>query len=182
LTRRTWLALTSAAFACNRAKATQDISDLYRRSVVIDGLANAGTFNIMWPPLGPLSPKQLASIAASGITTINHTVTVGPADFESVVAGLAFWEQQVERHADQLCVIRTHDDIAQAKSQCKLGLIFGFQRTNMLGDRLSRVELFRDLGVRIMQLSYNERSLYGDGCLEPANGGLSFWTGKRLRR
>jgi membrane dipeptidase len=44
----------------------------------------------------------------------------------------------------------------------------------MLGDHLSRIELFRNLGVRIMQISYNERSLYGDGCLESANGGLSF--------
>jgi membrane dipeptidase len=44
----------------------------------------------------------------------------------------------------------------------------------MLGDQLSRIELFRNLGVRIMQISYNERSLYGDGCLESANGGLSF--------
>jgi membrane dipeptidase len=158
-------------------KALQEsIPDLDKRSIVVDGLANAGTFNVMWPPVGPLSPKQLASIAASGITAINHTVTQGAAaaDFESVVAGLAFWNQQVEQHADQLCVIRRFADIAQAKRQGKLGLIFGFQRTNMLGDHLSRIGLFRNLGVRIMQISYNERSLYGDGCLESANGGLSF--------
>jgi membrane dipeptidase len=43
-----------------------------------------------------------------------------------------------------------------------------------VGDQLPRIELFRNLGVRIMQLSYNDRSLFGDGCLEPANGGLSF--------
>jgi microsomal dipeptidase-like Zn-dependent dipeptidase len=58
--------------------------------------------------------------------------------------------------------------------QSKLGLIFGFQRASMLGEQLHHIELFRNLGVRIMQLSYNDRSLYGDGCLEPANGGLSF--------
>jgi membrane dipeptidase len=33
--------------------------------------------------------------------------------------------------------------------------------------------LFRQLGVRIMQLTYNNRSLFGDGCLEPGNAGLS---------
>jgi microsomal dipeptidase-like Zn-dependent dipeptidase len=71
---------------------------------------------------------------------------------------------------------RTNDyaDIRQAKQQSKLGLIFGFQRTNMLGDQLTRIELFRNLGVRILQLSYNDRSLYTDACLEPANAGLSF--------
>jgi membrane dipeptidase len=36
----------------------------------------------------------------------------------------------------------------------------------MLGNQLSRIESFWNLGVRIMQLSYNDRSLYGDGCLE----------------
>lgn len=147
---------------------------MYRRSVVIDGLANAGTFNIIWPPLGPLSPGQLANITASGITAINHTVTVGQADFESVTAGLAFWGNQVDLHADRLCVIKKYVDLIRAKQESKLGLIFGFQRTNMLGDQLARIELFRNLGVRIMQISYNDRSLYGDGCLEPANGGLSF--------
>jgi membrane dipeptidase len=33
--------------------------------------------------------------------------------------------------------------------------------------------MFRDLGVRIMQLNYNNRSIFGDGCLEPGNAGLS---------
>src|SRR4051812_38402140 len=113
-------------------------------------------------------------------TAINHTVTIGPADFESVVAGLAFREYQVELHADRLRLIRKHSDLKLAKQESKLGLIFSFQRTNMLGDRLARIELFRNLGVRIMQLSYNDRSLYGDGCLEPANGGLSFLGGQAV--
>lgn len=38
---------------------------------------------------------------------------------------------------------------------------------------VSRVDLFHHLGVRIVQLTYNLRNLVGDGCLEPANGGLS---------
>ena len=36
-----------------------------------------------------------------------------------------------------------------------------------------RIETFRNLGVRIMQLTYNNRSIFGDGCLEPGNAGLS---------
>src|SRR5690349_3023266 len=80
LTRRAWLAFTSAVLGTRPTKAVQEsIPDLYNRSIVIDGLANAGTFNVMWPPVSPLSPKQLASIASSGITAINHTVTQGVA-------------------------------------------------------------------------------------------------------
>jgi membrane dipeptidase len=101
------------------------------------------------------------------------TVTVGRADFETVVAGLAFWNGQVEAHQDRLSVIRRHTEIAEAKNAGKLGLIFGFQRTSMFAEDLGRIKLFRDLGVRIMQLTYNNRSLYGDGCLEPSDAGLS---------
>ena len=33
--------------------------------------------------------------------------------------------------------------------------------------------MFHRLGVRIIQLTYNDRNLVGDGCLEPGNAGLS---------
>jgi len=33
--------------------------------------------------------------------------------------------------------------------------------------------MFRKFGVRIMQPTYNKRSVFGDGCLEPENKGLS---------
>jgi len=33
--------------------------------------------------------------------------------------------------------------------------------------------MFRNLGVRIMQITYNNRNAFGDGCLEPGNAGLS---------
>ena len=33
--------------------------------------------------------------------------------------------------------------------------------------------MFRGLGVRIMQITYNTRNAFGDGCLEPGNAGLS---------
>jgi membrane dipeptidase len=174
LGRRTFIAAVTAgcrsAFA---ATAPEQVRALYGHSIIIDGLANASTFNIMWPPAGPLNSEQLSNLKASGITAINLTVTVGRADFETVVAGLAFWNSQVEAHPEQLCVIRHATEIAAAKQAGKLGLIFGFQRTTMLGEDLGRIKLFRDLGVRIIQLTYNNRSLYGDGCLEPSDAGLS---------
>jgi membrane dipeptidase len=95
----------------------------------------------MWPPVGPLTSEQLANIKASGITAINLTVTVGRADFETVVAGLAFWNSQVEANPERLCVIRRHTEIDAAKRAGKLGMIFGFQRTAMLGEDLGRIKL-----------------------------------------
>jgi len=42
-----------------------------------------------------------------------------------------------------------------------------------LEENPERIEMFRNLGVRIMQITYNKRSSFGDGCLEPGNAGLS---------
>jgi len=173
LSRRVFLATIAATSSPAFALSRDEVLRIYAENLVVDGLANASTFNIMWPPVGPLSPEQLENIQRSGITAINLTVTVGRADFETVVAGLSFWNGEAEHHSDRLCIIRRHSDIAEAKKARTLGLILGFQRTAMLGDDLSRIKLFRDLGVRIMQLTYNNRTLYGDGCLESSDAGLS---------
>src|SRR5947209_5886407 len=126
LSRRTFIAAAAGA-GCNASPlrtGQEDARRLYREAVVIDGLANASSFNIMWPPVGPLTPGQLANIQESGITAINLTVTVGRSDFETVVAGLAFWNGQVEANPRRLCVIKRQSDITEAKRARQLGLIF----------------------------------------------------------
>jgi membrane dipeptidase len=40
-------------------------------------------------------------------------------------------------------------------------------------EELRYVRLFYQLGIRMMHVTYNRRNLLGDGCAEPANGGLS---------
>src|SRR5687768_12279968 len=96
ITRRTFAATLGAApiaavgvGAHFSAPASQDdVANLYSRSIVIDALANPGSMNVSWPPRGPLSPKQRAAIAASGITAINVTVS---ADFEGSIRNIALW-------------------------------------------------------------------------------------------
>ena len=79
----------------------------------------------------------------------------------------------MEQSPDVFTVVRQQSDIARAKSESKIGVMPGFQYPQFLEADTSRVETFRRLGVRIMQLTYNNRSIFGDGCLEPGNAGLS---------
>jgi membrane dipeptidase len=146
------------------------IAELYRRAVVIDGESEAFDTG---PDGVPVKAEALDAAAASGVTAINFTV-VGPGvEFEPTIAAIATVLRVAEAHPERYLVVRRHADIARAKGRGALGLILGFQTTEMLGEDLSRLAIFRGLGVRIMQLTYNTRSLYGDGCLEPANAGLS---------
>jgi membrane dipeptidase len=64
-------------------------------------------------------------------------------------------------------------DIRRAKAEGRVGIILGWQNTSGIDDDLGNLVLFRDLGVRVMQLTYNTQNLVGAGCWESRDGGLS---------
>jgi membrane dipeptidase len=147
----------------------------YDKAIVIDGLGGPGGSDARGPD-GLLSASELADVKASGITAANLTVsTVGrvAGAFEGTVQQLAAWERDLDRHPDVLMKIKTAADLQTAKSTGRLGLIYGFQDTLPIGEDLDRIATFHGLGVRIIQMTYNRRNLAGDGCLEPADAGLS---------
>lgn len=125
----------------------------------------------------PWSAEMIANAKASGITAVNVTVSgggpTGASAFESTVRSLGFLEREIQTHPEVLTTVRSVADIRRAKESGRVGLIAGFQDTTMLESDATRVALFHDLGVRIIQLTYNLRNLVGDGCLEPGNAGLS---------
>ncbi len=143
-----------------------EIATLYRKSVVIDTLCRPFTSADSLP-----DEAEIQAVQQSGITAINFTVSGW--SFEETVDRLAYVDALVEQWPDVFTLIRIHADIARAKREGKLGIMPGFQYTSFLEADPSRIEMFRRLGVRIMQLTYNNRSIFGDGCLEPGNAGLS---------
>ncbi len=73
----------------------------------------------------------------------------------------------------------TPDDVLAAKKAGKRCLYLtgnGIPLTQQwvsVEDELRQVPVFFQLGIRMMHLTYNRRNMLGDGCAEPANGGLS---------
>jgi membrane dipeptidase len=141
------------------------IAALYKNAIVIDSLCA--------PFVDADRPKDdaLASVRQSGITAINYTVSLPT--FEDTIGNIALVEMLVEQHPEGFLIVRQYSDIARAKRDNKIGIMPGFQYTAFLEENPDRIEMFRQLGVRIMQLTYNNRSIFGDGCLEPGNAGLS---------
>jgi membrane dipeptidase len=159
--------------ACLAAAAWQapDVKQIYARSMVIDALASPFSFNVPWPPVGPLTAVQLESVAKCGITAINQTVSAP--GLEATIRNISRVLAEIEKHSRLLAQVRTYADLERARRDGRLGIILGFQDTEMIERDLSRLAAFRGLGVRIIQLTYNVRNLAGDGCLEPGNAGLS---------
>jgi membrane dipeptidase len=69
--------------------------------------------------------------------------------------------------------VRSAADIARARASGRVGLIYGFQNAAMMGQDASRADIFADLGVRIVQLTYNDRNQLGDGSMVPEGRGLT---------
>ena len=67
----------------------------------------------------------------------------------------------------------TAADIQAAHEQKQAAIIIGSQGGDFLGQELSLLEMFHKLGLRVMIPAYNARTPLADGCLEPANAGLS---------
>ncbi len=143
-----------------------DIAKLYNQSIVIDSLCSPFLETDSLP-----SPAAVEVVRNSGITAINFTVS--ERTFEGTLQTLAYVDALVEQFSQVFMVVRSHSDIARAKREKKVGILPGFQYTEFLEENSARILTFRRLGVRIMQLTYNNRGVFGDGCLEPGNAGLS---------
>jgi membrane dipeptidase len=143
-----------------------EVVDLYRRSVVIDTLCAPFTSADSLP-----DKSAIDIVRRSSITAINFTISART--FEETVDNLAYIDALVEQSPDVFMIVRQQSDITRAKREGKIGIMPGFQYTEFLEADPARIETFRRLGVRIMQLTYNNRSDFGDGCLEPGNAGLS---------
>lgn len=163
-------ALASRFFESVEAKNQPITWPRYQQATVVDFLASPGPFNT---PVNveALTPEMVANARASGITAVN--LTIGGGNAEAVFRSMARWERDLERHRNVLMKVGTLDDLAAAKRQQKLGLIYGFQDGVAIDTDLSRVALYHAFGLRIVQLTYNVRNMFGDGCLQPENGGLT---------
>lgn len=135
-------------------------SALHRDAIVIDGLIIAD-----W------SRAVFEDMRLGGLTAANCTCSVWEG-FQATVDNIAAWNLRFREHDDLIVPVRTTEDILRAKREDRTGVILGFQNAAAFEDNLGYVQVFKDLGVGIVQLCYNTQNLIGTGCYE-ADGGLS---------
>lgn len=127
-------------------------------------------------PRSLLSDRVIADARASGMDAINITLghVAGPDEpFAFTVREIGVWERRIRARPDALTKILTAADILRARDARKIGVIYGFQNTTMLGSDASRVDIFADLGVRVIQLTYNPANTVGSGSMAADNGGIT---------
>lgn len=185
--RRHLLALAAAAPVLAKAGGALAAAGDWTDAVIVNalgGLDNPNTPQTDGSGLGVaggrkrrvLDARTLKDAHASGVTAINCTLgyVAGPEEpFEATVSDIALYDRMIADHSGDLIKVLSAADILRAKREGKIGLIYGFQNAAMVGDRLERIDMFADLGVRIVQLTYNPANQIGDGSTAPENRGLT---------
>lgn len=149
----------------------------YKRSFVIDAQGGSAVFFLKDDD--PALAAELQAVRDSGLTGL--IVSPGPqgrfwlndAAFERSKETLKQWKARLDAHPDVFLHVQKAADLEQARDEHRLGIIFTFQGTEPLGEDADRIPMFREMGLRVMQLTHNRRNLVGDGCMEPGNAGLS---------
>ena len=103
-------------------------------------------------------------------------VTVTCGFWEGAVDSLdsiARWRDLASANSDLVSIATTVDDIKAIAKSGRIALLLGFQNANLLQGRIRFVELFADLGVRVIQLTYNNQNELGGSCYENEDSGLA---------
>ncbi len=140
----------------------KDPLQFHRESFIIDGLNASWFFN----------DEVFKNLHRGGITAANTTVSAwqGPAETIDLIGQMY---RQLEKHADIVQQVRTVADIHAAKSGKRVGTILGFQDTAPIADQIHLLRVYHELGVRIIQLTYNTENRVGCGCQAPDDNGLT---------
>ncbi|NMG00558.1 dipeptidase [Aromatoleum toluolicum] len=134
--------------------------EVHDSAIVIDGLIIA-----KW------NRELFEDMRRGGLTAANCTVSVWEG-FQATIDNIVMVNRLMADSTDLVMPVHTAADIGKAKDAGKTGIILGFQNAHAFEDKLGYVEIFKKLGVGIVQMCYNTQNLVGTGCYE-RDGGLS---------
>ncbi|MEO8511430.1 MAG: membrane dipeptidase [Chloroflexota bacterium] len=140
----------------------QHASRLHAASLVIDGSSVVNN-----------EPGHIERFRAGGVTATNHTVTNPASGTVDALREINTYRRWIDANRENVLLASTVADIRTAKETGREAIIFGPQNTDFLGTDLNLLGTFYDVGVRVMQLTYQRQNAVGSGCGERRDAGLS---------
>ena len=118
------------------------------------------------------SEKIFKQMREGGVDAVHVTIAYHEI-FREMVANIEQWNRWFETFPNLICHGRSGDDVRRAKKDGRTAIIFGFQNPSPIEDDIGLVEICHMLGVRFMQLTYNNQSLLATGCYETEDSGVT---------
>lgn len=146
---------------------------IYEESIIIDGCVTWGSFDYL---------ESAQKCFDGGISTIVLTVAHWPHNFDRAVKRVLKYKDIISQNSDKFMLVKEISDINKAKEQRKMGVILAFQDAVPIEDNVDYLNVFYDMGVRVIQLTYNAQNYIGSGCCELSYGKLTYFGHKVVKR
>ncbi len=145
------------------------IEEIYANAITIDTLVNSGPF---W---------SVKKAIEAGLTASVMDLPIYPRNTANALKALTDWSASFKNPQSNLLKILKASDLIAAKQQKKFGVILACQDASILDASTASVDnynirnldVFYDLGLRVLQLTHNDRNSVGDAFREKNDTGLS---------
>jgi membrane dipeptidase len=176
------IAMSGAALASVESKtwpASEKAKKFVKDTIVLGMLASP--YGTGWTKYKHLH-DYFALARENGIT--GHEMTLAAADmsFETLLEQHYHFRAAMAEQPDKFVIVNETRDIEAAHVLGKTAVIWNSQTATILNGDLSRMALFKDMGIKSMILAYNDIFRTGSGQLAAYNGrdiGLTPW-GKKV--
>ena len=121
---------------------------------------------------GHFTRETFEECRRGNITCITITAGFWEGTLESLDA-LARWRDLIKENDDLVLLATRAEDVEEAAKTGKTAIIIGYQNSNLLEGRIRYVEFFAELGVRVVQLTYNNQNELAGSCYEAEDSGLA---------
>ena len=128
---------------------------------IIDGLQYAN-----W------SEKIFRQMRDGGLAAVHVTICYHE-DFRDTVRNITEWNRRFDRLSDLIRPARSAADVEEAMREGRTAIVFGAQNCSPIEDDIELVAICHELGIRFMQLTYNNQSLLATGCYESEDSGVT---------
>ena len=105
------------------------------------------------------------------VNAINATTATWE-NYSQTLDNIAVWYSKFNNRTD-ISLVRKVDDIFKASDNGQVGIIIGFQNASPIENNLDYLYTFNELNVKIIQFTYHERNLLGNGCYERVDEGIT---------
>lgn len=121
---------------------------------------------------GHFDRDSFAGLAAAGVSGVVVTCGFWEGTLESLDS-LGRWRDLIRENSDIATLATTPAQIEQAAAEGKVAAIMGYQNANLFEGRIRLVEMWAELGVRVVQLTYNNQNELAGSCYEAEDSGLA---------
>lgn len=118
------------------------------------------------------SEKIFRQMREGGLDAVHVTIAYHET-FREAILQLEAWHGRFEQFPELIFQGFSAADVKRARETSRTAIFLGFQNPSPIEDDIGLVKIWHRLGIRFMQLTYNNQSLLATGCYEQNDGGVT---------